>query len=132
MGAACFERATARKLGQEGHEALARKELEALAPRIPFLVVQVTGAGAASARMTIDDEPVSDAALGVKRVVDPGRHVIRGEAPRFVPGQSRSASRVGSPGSEASRPDRTFDLRRLAPSRVFVHERDRAPERLGA
>ena len=65
----------------------ARAEIEALARRIPYVIVQVAGPGAATARVTIDGLPVPAAALGVKRPVDPGKHLIRAEAPGLAPGE---------------------------------------------
>lgn len=61
----------------------ARKELDALAPRIPQVLITVQGAEAAE--VTIDGEPVPRAAIGVKRPVDPGEHIIRATAEGRVP-----------------------------------------------
>jgi hypothetical protein len=57
----------------------ATKELEALGARIGNLVVEVRGSDGAS--VTLDGEPVPNAALGVKRPTDPGEHVLRATAP---------------------------------------------------
>ena len=38
-------------------------------------------------QVTLDGVAVPVAALGVKRPVDPGRHVIRAEAPGFAPSE---------------------------------------------
>ena len=64
----------------------ARKELDALEPRIPSVVINVSGAPAA--KVTLDDAPVPSAALGVRRPVDPGRHVVHAEADGFAPAES--------------------------------------------
>jgi hypothetical protein len=56
----------------------AQKELDALAPRIPSVIITVTGSDAA--RVTLDGAEVRSAALGVRRPVDPGKHVISGSA----------------------------------------------------
>jgi hypothetical protein len=61
----------------------ARKELDALAPRIPQVLITVQGADAAE--VTIDGEPVPRAAIGVKRPVDPGTHIIRAKAEGRAP-----------------------------------------------
>jgi hypothetical protein len=53
----------------------AQAEVDALAPRIPFLIIKTSGAGAA--RITIDGVEVPNLLLGAKRPVDPGEHVIR-------------------------------------------------------
>jgi hypothetical protein len=63
-----------------------RRELEALSPRVPSLVIQVHGADAPS--ITLDGAPVPSAVIGIKRPVDPGQHVIRAVASRFLPAQA--------------------------------------------
>jgi hypothetical protein len=62
----------------------ARREFDALQPRIPYVTVQVAGPAAAAAKVTIDGVEVPSAALGVKRAVDPGKHVIRVVAVGFL------------------------------------------------
>lgn len=52
----------------------AQKELDALTARIPSVVITVTGSDAP--RVTLDGVEVRTAALGAKRPVDPGKHVI--------------------------------------------------------
>ena len=61
----------------------AHRDLDALEPRIPNLIIFVKGP--ASARVTLDGAPVSNALLGVGRPVDPGRHLVRAEADGFAP-----------------------------------------------
>jgi hypothetical protein len=60
-----------------------RKELAALTPRIPFVIINVTGA--TDARVMLDGEPLSSGALGLKRPVDPGKHVIAATANGYAP-----------------------------------------------
>ncbi len=67
--------------------AAAKKESEALAPRIPYVVIEVRGAPP-GARVTLNDIEVPPAALGVKRAVDPGKHVVRVTAQGFVTAES--------------------------------------------
>ena len=50
----------------------ARVELDALEPRMAAVVIDAQGA-----QVAIDGEPVPAAALGVRRLVDPGVHVVR-------------------------------------------------------
>ncbi len=57
----------------------AQRELDALSPRIPSVIINVKGSDAA--HVTFDGTEVRPAALGVKRPADPGEHVIRAEAP---------------------------------------------------
>ncbi len=59
----------------------ARREIDALATRIPSVIISVNGP---SASVTVDGVALPSAALGVKRPVDPGAHVIRAQAPGFV------------------------------------------------
>jgi hypothetical protein len=60
----------------------ARRELDALAPRVPSVVINVKGNDAP--KVTLDDVEVPVAALGVKRFVDPGKHVVRAGAAGFA------------------------------------------------
>ncbi|MEO7330406.1 MAG: hypothetical protein ABI193_17655 [Minicystis sp.] len=62
------------------------KELDALTRRIPTVTINVTGSKDAS--VTLDGAPVPGAALGVKRLVDPGKHIIRATASGFEPSES--------------------------------------------
>lgn len=63
----------------------AKRELEALAPRVPSVTIVVKGP--AAPEVTLDDQPVPVAALGARRPVDPGTRVIRASAPGFAPGE---------------------------------------------
>jgi hypothetical protein len=63
----------------------ARKEFDALQPRIPYVTIQVAGPAAANVKVTIDGTDVPRAALGVKRAVDPGQHAIVAVADGFAP-----------------------------------------------
>jgi hypothetical protein len=63
----------------------ARKELAALEPRVPAVIIQVTGPGAAGARVTLDGAPIPAAALGINWPADPGTHTLRGETDRYAP-----------------------------------------------
>jgi hypothetical protein len=60
----------------------AKKEADTLAARIPSVTITVKGA--ADARVMLDGVRVPTAALGAKRPVDPGKHVIRAEATGFA------------------------------------------------
>jgi hypothetical protein len=64
----------------------AQRELQAMMPRVPSVVIDVRGAP--SAKVTLDDVEVPAAALGVPRAADPGRHVIRAHAPGFANGEA--------------------------------------------
>ncbi len=77
----------------------ARKELAAIEPRVPSVVIQV--AGAKDVHVTIDDAPVPSAALGVKRAVNPGAHVVRANAEGFAQAEARFT--VAEGGSESVR-----------------------------
>jgi hypothetical protein len=64
----------------------AKRELEALSPRVPSVVINVKGTDAS--RVTLDGVDVPSAALGVKRPVDPGKHSIKATAAGFAPGEA--------------------------------------------
>jgi hypothetical protein len=55
----------------------ARTEFAALAPRIPYVILKTPDG--ADLHVTIDGIEVPKAALGVRRAVDPGKHVVRAE-----------------------------------------------------
>ena len=75
----------------------AKKELEALTPRIPFVTVAVQGAGPLPVTVTMDGIKVPDALVGVPRPVDPGEHKLQAHAE----GMSSSVSTISV--SEGSR-----------------------------
>lgn len=58
----------------------AKVELAALKPRIPGLILRVRGVPGAV--LTLDGEPYPDAAIGIRRSVDPGRHLVRATSAR--------------------------------------------------
>jgi len=64
----------------------AQRELAAIAPRVPGVIINVKGP--TEARVTLDGADVPSAALGVKRPVNPGSHVIKVTASGFFPGEA--------------------------------------------
>jgi hypothetical protein len=64
----------------------AQRELPTVAPRVPGVIINVTGTD--TAKVTIDDVEVSSAALGVRRPADPGKHVVKALAVGFSPGEA--------------------------------------------
>ncbi len=62
---------------QKQAQADAATELDALTVRIPGIVIQLAGSGAAGAVVTVDGSPVSAALLGERRPVDPGTHTLQ-------------------------------------------------------
>ena len=62
----------------------ARRDLDDLEPRVPSVVITVKGAARS---VTLDGAPVPAVALGVKRPVDPGKHVIRAEGDGVLPAE---------------------------------------------
>ncbi|WP_437738028.1 hypothetical protein [Sorangium sp. So ce1335] len=87
--------------------AAAQRELDALAPRIPQVLLTVRGPDAVD--VTIDGEPVPRAALGVRRPVDPGEHTVRATAAGFA------AAEVKLTLAEGARETVTLELAPLAP-----------------
>lgn len=61
----------------------AQREIDALTPRLPGVVINVKGADAP--RVMLDDSVVPAAAFGVRRPADPGKHVVRATAAGFTP-----------------------------------------------
>lgn len=64
----------------------ARRELEALTPRVPSVIIQVKGSS--TPRVTLDGVEVPRAALGAQRPADPGKHVVRAAAPGCANGEA--------------------------------------------
>lgn len=63
----------------------ARNEVSSVSDKIANVVISVEGPSAPT--VTIDGQPVSSSALGLKRPVDPGSHVVKAEAPGFKPAE---------------------------------------------
>ncbi len=58
----------------------AKAEIGPLTPHIRFRTITVAGPGPAHPKVTIDDAPINEAAFGLKRPTDPGRHELRAMA----------------------------------------------------
>ncbi|XXX82163.1 PEGA domain-containing protein [Sorangium sp. So ce134] len=103
--------------------AAAQRELDALAPRIPQVLISLRGPETAA--VTIDGEPVPRAALGVKRPVDPGDHAIRAEAAGFAPVEAKVTLAEGASETVA------LELKPVAPPPVAAPPPPpaRAPDR---
>ena len=57
----------------------ARTEHEALVPRIPKLIVRVSGVDESEVSVTIDGAPMANALIGEQRPVNPGAHLVIGK-----------------------------------------------------
>jgi hypothetical protein len=78
----------------------ARKEVDAVAARVSQAVITVTGVtGSDAPSVTLDDAPFPNAALGIKRAVDPGDHVVKATAKGYKPGEAHFTV---APAAEAS------------------------------
>jgi hypothetical protein len=64
----------------------AKTEIGPVSAKVASVVITVEGAP--NPTVTIDGQPVSTAALGLKRPVDPGAHVVHAEAPGFKPAET--------------------------------------------
>src|SRR5260370_27645860 len=67
----------------------AKAEAGAVQARIASVTVRVTGPE--NPTVTLDEQPLSIAALGIRRPVDPGTHVVRATADGWEPAETRSA-----------------------------------------
>lgn len=65
----------------------AKTEIAAVSARIAYVVINVEGAP--SPQVTIDGQPVNSAALGLKRPVDPGQHVVKATADGYKPAEQQ-------------------------------------------
>jgi len=64
---------------QKKAQADAQTEQALLQRRIPHLVIELTGAGAAGASVTVNGSAIPSALIGVKRPVDPGSVVVQAQ-----------------------------------------------------
>jgi hypothetical protein len=102
----------------------AKHELEAIASRVPSIVINVKGPDAP--RVTLDGIDVPGAALGVKRPVDAGKHLIKVTAAGFAPGEATVSLLEGKresitielkPGQDTSVPPVTLLAKSSPPSK---------------
>jgi hypothetical protein len=63
----------------------ARKEVEALEPRIPHVVVKVPLDRPKGTKVMLDGAPLAEAGWGTRIDVDPGPHLVEASAPRKQP-----------------------------------------------
>jgi hypothetical protein len=63
----------------------AKAELQQVEARIPKIRIEVSPANAQNVGVTIDDQPMNAALLGVDRPIDPGTHKVHVFAPNYVP-----------------------------------------------
>jgi hypothetical protein len=75
----------------------AKKEVEPVRARLGWVTIEVKGP--ANARVSIDDTAVPSAAVGVRRAVNPGAHVIKAEADGFLPAEQSISVAEGESGS---------------------------------
>jgi hypothetical protein len=70
----------------------AKREVDTVAPKVSGVTITVQAAGGgdvSSAKITIDDQPMNTASLGVRRLIDPGAHVLRVMVDGFKPAEER-------------------------------------------
>jgi len=67
----------------------AREAVTELEERVAHVVLTVTPGGVDGLVLRIDGRRLPDAALGLPRLVDPGRHVVEADAPGYLPTESR-------------------------------------------
>lgn len=103
----------------------AKSEAAAVEARIASVTVTVTGPD--NPTVTLDDQPLPMAALGIKRPVDPGSHVVKATAPGWDPAEtsfsvvdagSTSATLTMSHNAVASTPPAAASAFPLAPASV--------------
>jgi hypothetical protein len=63
----------------------AKKEVEPVRARVGWVTIEIKGP--TNPRVSIDDTPVPPAAIGVRRAINPGGHVVKAEADGFAPAQ---------------------------------------------
>lgn len=66
----------------------AKSEVGAVSSRVASVVISIDGAVPPNAQVTLDGTPVNTAALGLKRPVDPGAHVVKASAEGYKPAEA--------------------------------------------
>lgn len=97
----------------------AKKEVGTVSPKVGgvTITVQATGGGdVPGVSVALDDAPVNTASLGVRRLVDPGPHVLRATAAGYKPAELRFSVPEGGSVNEAVTLDK--DLSAPAPASV--------------
>ncbi|HEU4405380.1 MAG TPA: tetratricopeptide repeat protein [Polyangiaceae bacterium] len=84
--------------------AAASAEVSKLEPRLGGVVLTLQGPS--SAQITLDGEPFPDAALGVRRPIDPGQHVAKAQADNYAPAEASFAVAEGGSASVVLRLER--------------------------
>jgi hypothetical protein len=82
----------------------ASKEIDSVKGRVAGATITVAGPGGAEVpnpRVTIDDVLVNSASLGVKRLVDPGSHVIKVSAEGYKPAEVKFSVNEGGAVNQA-------------------------------
>jgi hypothetical protein len=79
-------------------KARAQKSLDAAVAHIGKLRVDVVGPRAEDVRLTIDNQSISSASLGVERPIDPGAHVVEASATGYK--TSSAKADIGDGGSQ--------------------------------
>lgn len=59
----------------------ARREVEALEPRIATVAIEIEGAAASDVTITLDGAEFASAALGMNTPINPGTHIVEASAP---------------------------------------------------
>ncbi len=72
----------------------AKRELAALEPRVPWVVLSVEGPS--EPKVVLDGALFSSAALGVKRAIDPGKHKLQASADGFAPKEATFEAAEGA------------------------------------
>jgi len=97
----------------------AKKEVGTVSPKIGGVTITVSASGGGDvpgASVVLDDAPVNTASLGVRRLVDPGAHVLRATAAGYKPAELRFSVPEGGSVTEALTLDK--DLSAPAPATV--------------
>jgi hypothetical protein len=70
--------------------AAAQAEIESATSKIAHVTITIAGdGGATNAQVTIDNEAVNAAGLGVPRPIDPGKHTVKATAEGYLPAETK-------------------------------------------
>lgn len=80
--------ALAKKANRKDREKIAREHIEAIEPRLPYVLVIPDQPDTPDLAVTVDEGPITREAFGAQIPIDPGSHIVKASAPDREPWES--------------------------------------------
>ncbi len=80
--------AAAKKANRKDREKIARERIDAIEPRLPYVMVIPEQPDTKDLAVTVDDGPITREAFGAQIPIDPGKHTVKAAAPGREPWES--------------------------------------------